>query len=112
MGRMISDYELRQMDIGELKKTERIITMPRFCECGSDMYICQKCGRDLCSTKFPPEWRPDITKNEHAGNVCPQCIANSPEEGHISLYDHCRAESGFTEHGKIMAYMNRYYGHG
>jgi hypothetical protein len=49
--------------------------MPSFCDiCGADMYICQKCGRDLCSDTEQPKWRPDITGNKSAGNVCPDCI--------------------------------------
>ena len=39
-----------------------------------DTYICQKCGRILCSGCFESEWRTDITNNEHAGNVCPDCV--------------------------------------
>ena len=48
--------------------------MPKFCGCGADMYICQVCGRDLCSDDFPPEWRPDITGSASASNVCPDCL--------------------------------------
>lgn len=48
--------------------------MVAFCECGADMYICQMCGKDLCSKDYPSEWRPDITENESAGNVCPSCV--------------------------------------
>ncbi len=50
--------------------------MVRFSSCceGADMYICQVCGKDLCSKCKKPEWRPDITKHKSAGNVCPECI--------------------------------------
>lgn len=46
----------------------------RFSAEGNDMYICQICGRDLDSVKHPPTWRPDLTKRQSAGNVCPTCI--------------------------------------
>jgi len=49
--------------------------MPSFCDCGADMYICQKCGKDLCCKDYPPKWRTDITGNKHAGNVCPICLS-------------------------------------
>lgn len=39
-----------------------------------DTYICQKCGHIFCDGCNPSEWRTDITNNEHAGNVCSQCI--------------------------------------
>jgi hypothetical protein len=32
------------------------------------------CKKDLCSTDVPFEWRPDITGNQSAGNVCFHCI--------------------------------------
>jgi hypothetical protein len=47
---------------------------PEFCNCGADMYICQVCHKDSCSKDSPSEWRPDITGNESAGNVCPECV--------------------------------------
>jgi hypothetical protein len=54
--------------------------MPHFSPEGNDMYICQVCGRDLDSVKFPPTWRIDITirpgqSNKGLGNVCPKCIS-------------------------------------
>lgn len=49
--------------------------MPHFSECcRADKYVCQKCGRQLCSNCHPPKWRPDITGHESAGNVCPSCL--------------------------------------
>ena len=86
--------------------------MPTFCDCGADKYICQACGRDLCSADYPPEWRKDITKREHAGNVCPECVAKYDTHEPMSLYDHCKMESGFDNPAKVTEYMNRYYGHG
>jgi hypothetical protein len=31
-------------------------------------------------------------------------------DGPVSLYDHCKEESGLTDPVKIRAYMNRHYG--
>lgn len=47
-------------------------------ECGwhsqtHDTYICQVCGNVFCSGCHEASWRTDITKNKHAGNVCPEC---------------------------------------
>lgn len=87
--------------------------MPHFDEHGNDVALCQVCGGD--TTK--PTWRPDITGSKSAGNVCPRCLERHEEAyvftrgGAISLYEHCKRESGFTEHRKIVAYMNRHYGH-
>lgn len=51
--------------------------MVKFCdECGADMYICQVCGRDLCSVLHPAVWNEEATGNKHAGNVCPECYHN------------------------------------
>ena len=95
--------------------------MPHFCECGADTYICQKCARILCSRDYPSTWRPDITGHKSAGNVCPTCLeefkkfgvtATPRDEGPISLYEHCHRESGLTDRGAILRYMNRHYGHG
>ena len=83
--------------------------MSRFCECGNDMYICQKCGRDLCSRDYPSEWR-EIPGKKFSGNICPDCIR---EQGKLlSLFEHCKLESGLTQTSAINDYMNRYYGHG
>lgn len=57
--------------------SKRIATPPEFCpnpNCRGDMVICQKCGRDLCFAEHKFEWRPDITGNEHAANVCEDCV--------------------------------------
>lgn len=48
--------------------------MPTFSKSGADEYTCQKCARRLDSEKYPPEWRPDITGNSSAANVCPECL--------------------------------------
>jgi hypothetical protein len=92
--------------------------MPHFSEDGNDMYICQVCGRQLDSVKHPPVWRTDVTGNKSAGNVCPTCLKGkqfcNPHgdlQRPISLYEHCRRESGFSKHADIVRYMNRYYGH-
>ena len=89
--------------------------MPHFSPEGNDMYICQICGRDLDSAKHPPSWRIDLTKRQSAGNVCPTCLARlepATANTQISLYEHCKQESGLTNHNDILKYMNRHYGHG
>ena len=52
--------------------------MPHFSDCGKpghlDTYICQVCGQVHCSGCVPSEWRPDITGNSSAGNVCRNCL--------------------------------------
>jgi hypothetical protein len=49
--------------------------MPHFSDCcGSDEYVCQVCGGIFCGQCVPAVWRKDITKSEHAGNVCPTCL--------------------------------------
>lgn len=52
--------------------------MPHFSSCckGFDTYICQICGKILCSRCKPSSWRPDITGHKSAGNVCASCEAN------------------------------------
>lgn len=50
--------------------------MPHFSNCCQvDTYICQKCHTTFCSKCAPSKWRPDITDNERAGNVCPTCLS-------------------------------------
>lgn len=83
--------------------------MPHFSESGADMYICQVCGRDLDSEKFPPQWRPDLTGSPRAGNICPSCLG--AKERLIDLREHCRRESGLTGPA-LDRYINRHYGHG
>jgi hypothetical protein len=48
--------------------------MPHFDQHGGDQWICQKCLSIFDST-VNSEWRPDITGNKCAGNVCPSCLA-------------------------------------
>lgn len=91
--------------------------MPHFSSCcpGADTYICQKCAKIFCSKCQPSQWRPDITGHKSAGNVCPNCLKkfepNKIKEP-MSLFDHCKEESGLTDHNQINQYMNRHYGHG
>ena len=97
--------------------------MPHFSSCcpGADEYICQMCTKIFCIKCNPSSWRPDITGHKSAGNVCPDCLKkfephkvmencllNKP----MSLFDHCKEESGLTNVNQINQYMNRYYGHG
>lgn len=39
-----------------------------------DDYMCQKCATVKDSGTDPSQWRPDITGNKSAGNVCPSCM--------------------------------------
>ena len=51
--------------------------MPNFCECGSDMFICQRCGRDLCSKGCNLHLN-DLSASEWIegkGNVCRVCLS-------------------------------------
>ena len=41
-----------------------------------ETYICQVCGQEKNAEQDPPEWRPDLTQRESAGNVCPECLAD------------------------------------
>jgi hypothetical protein len=88
--------------------------MPHFSPSGHDMVLCQICGRDVDTGQESVSWRPDATGYQSAGNVCSQCLAKheAKKEGPIGLYEHCKQESGLTNHQQIMAYLNRHYGHG
>lgn len=105
--------------------------------CGRDEYVCQAPNhvgnRVLCSGCKPPEWRMDITKSEHAGNVCPDCLRKHNQKfeikrpspfsnpivlrrmdtaGPMSLYEYCSIESGYPIGSqKLREYVNRHYGH-
>ena len=91
--------------------------MPHFSECceGADTYICQRCGRIRCGSCQPGKWRPDITGNSSAANVCMSCIEEVDKPAKtdklLSLVEHCRRESGL-EGPALNRYINRYYGHG
>lgn len=82
----------------------------RISDDGNDMYICQICCKDLDSVKYPSTWRPDLTKSERAGNVCPSCVAKLDQP--MSLTEYCRSESGGLTGTELTRYINRYYGHG
>ncbi len=95
--------------------------MPYFSSCcsGADEYICQKCGKIKCGKCQPSTWRTDITGHLSAGNVCPTCLKmyephkvmnNCLLEKPMSLYEHCKIESGLTNDQEIKTYMLRYYG--
>jgi len=85
--------------------------MPTFSKCcpGADEYICQVCARIKCGRCQPPQWRPDLTGRKSAGNICPTC--REEKETPISLFDHCKKESGLSSPQEINRYMNRHYGH-
>jgi hypothetical protein len=101
---------------------------PHFDEYGGDEWICQICGK-IQNSRVPCEWRPDITELKAAGNVCPICLKaqatlkltgaslraalarKREDEGPISVYEHCRRESGLTG-AELTRYVNRHYGFG
>ena len=114
--------------------------MPHFSNCcpGHDEYVCQHPdhlgSRICCSGCQPPFWRTDLTKNEHAGNVCPDCLTHGPAirkatqkpspfsnpkvlrrmdtDGPMSLTEYCSIESGYPIGSqKLREYVNRHYGH-
>lgn len=47
--------------------------MSKFSETGHDVVICQRCSRLVDTGAEKVSWRPDITGNESAGNVCEVC---------------------------------------
>jgi hypothetical protein len=85
--------------------------MPRFSDTGADMYLCQVCGRDMCSETYPSSWRPDITGNAGAGNACPVCV-QMHDNPLLDLRTYCHQESGGLTGRALTKYINRYYGHG
>jgi len=108
--------------------------MPHFSTCRktencryADTWICQLCGNIYCGGCVDSQWRPDLTGHESAGNVCPACLSKATppaqgpvrfqdeaiaqrEEGPMSLYEHCKRESGL-EGAALNRYIQRYYGH-
>ncbi len=48
--------------------------MPFFSDSGADTWLCQKCYEVFASDEVMSEWRPDITGNDSAANVCPDCV--------------------------------------
>lgn len=91
--------------------------MPHFTDDGRDTVLCQVCARVVTAAT----WRPDITGNKSAGNVCKSCEAKAqahnrtqqPASGWESLAEHCAKESGFPLGSlQLRDYINRYYGHG
>lgn len=86
--------------------------MPHFSKSGHDEVICQKCTRIVDTGKESVDWRPDITGSQSAGNVCGFCVIEHERSNEVvSLYEHCRRESGLTG-AALDRYINRYYGHG
>jgi len=47
-----------------------------FCSCGNDTYVCQACGRILCSEEYPSTWAKIKLQDgrEFSGNVCNRCV--------------------------------------
>jgi len=42
-------------------------------ECGSDLFVCQVCEKNLCSVKYPPVWNTGMYEGKVSGNICPAC---------------------------------------
>lgn len=53
--------------------------MPLFSDEGHDCVICQTCSRLVDTGVEAITWRPDLTGNESAGNVCESCIEKNDE---------------------------------
>jgi hypothetical protein len=71
--------------------------MPHFNAAGHDTYICQVCTGIFDAVTATATWRPDVTGNVSAGNVCPGCLEAS------------RKPSG-TPAGPAAAFAARYAG--
>ena len=82
-----------------------------------ELYACNKCG------KYPIEKIVEIGKDQLAIEPqCPECGGETHFEKvreveevcpkPISLFEHCRRESGLTDSRQIKTYMNRHYGYG
>lgn len=83
--------------------------MSHFSTCcpASDTYLCQRCTKVFCGSCKPSTWM------DRVGNLCPTCVKGSSQsKGPISLYEHCRIESGGLEGVALDRYINRYYGNG
>jgi len=85
--------------------------MPHFSESGHDVVLCQGCGSLIDTGKTETNWRPDITGSKCAGLVCQPCV-DKHDALPITLYEHCRRESGGLEGQALQNYINRHYGHG
>ena len=107
--------------------------MPHFDEDGNDTWICQICGQ-IQKHNASYTWAPEITGHTSAGATCGKCVEvhketqligdalrarvsrtgglNIEREAPISLYEHCRIESGGLTGQALQNYNNRYYGHG
>ena len=87
-----------------------------------ELYACNKCGN------YPIIKIVETTTDELIIEpACPKCggethfekvrrveeeeIVQKVEQP-ISLFEHCRRESGLTNRQDIMRYLNRHYGHG
>lgn len=80
-----------------------------------ELYGCNKCG------KYPITKIVDTEVDELAKEPkCDKCGGDTHfekvreiEEEHIpiSLFEHCKRESGLTDTRQITQYMNRHYGH-
>lgn len=101
--------------------------MPHFDQYGNETWICQICGRIKPSSEIS-DWRPEVTENRSAGNVCLPCLETHQasrltgqalrarvqldrERGPLSLTEHCQRESGGLTGPRLRQYINRYYGH-
>lgn len=75
-----------------------------------DTYVCQVCGRICCEMCDGKRSVWGETGRGIKGNICPNC--QKPVAPPISLFEHCKKESGLTSVSDINRYMNRHYGHG
>ena len=82
-----------------------------------EFYGCNKCGKypivklvDTETDKLAVEPRCDSCGGETHFEKVREVEEDMPRT--ISLFEHCRQESGLTDRVQITAYMNRHYGFG
>lgn len=81
-----------------------------------DTYLCQVCGKihcEMCDGANSTWTQIPRADKGVKGNICPSCMkAGLQTDPPIGLFEHCRRESGLTNHVEITRYMNRHYGFG
>jgi len=84
-----------------------------------ELWACEKCGKYPIVKLVDTNNKSQILKEE----PCPFCGGKTHfekvreveeesivEKGPISLFEHCKRESGLTDVNQIKRYMNRHYG--
>ena len=82
-----------------------------------ELFACNECGKwpvvkivntDIDEIAVPPKCDKcgGETHFEKAYEI------EEEQDKPMSLFEHCKQESGLTDRDQIVKYMNRYYGHG